>query len=103
MTKPRRHTSTSSQHRYPRTARLSESLREVIAEELTRIVVDTCEFLGDHLAQRLAQARCSRVPMLRRCRRVSARLGHDRWNLDPSDFAFLKGFDEVAGLEVLEV
>lgn len=36
MAKSRR-PSTSSQHRYPRTARLNESLREVIAEELTRI------------------------------------------------------------------
>ena len=36
MTKPRR-PSAPSTHRYPRTARLSESLREVIAEELTRI------------------------------------------------------------------
>ena len=36
MSKPRR-PSAPSTHRYPRTARLSESLREVIAEELTRI------------------------------------------------------------------
>lgn len=36
MTKPRR-PSAPSTHRYPREARLSESLREVIAEELTRI------------------------------------------------------------------
>jgi ribosome-binding factor A len=36
MSKPRRRT-TPSVHRYPRTARLNESLREVIAEELTRI------------------------------------------------------------------
>jgi ribosome-binding factor A len=36
MTKPRR-TAAPSTHRYPRTARLSESLREVIAEELIRI------------------------------------------------------------------
>ncbi len=36
MSKPRR-PSASPTHRYPRTARLSESLREVIAEELTRI------------------------------------------------------------------
>lgn len=35
MSRPRR-TSTST-HRYPRTARLNESLREVIAEELARI------------------------------------------------------------------
>ena len=36
MTKPRR-TQTASAHRYPRTARLNESLREVIAEELIKI------------------------------------------------------------------
>jgi len=35
MTKPRR-TAAPSTHRYPRTARLNESLREVIAEELIR-------------------------------------------------------------------
>jgi ribosome-binding factor A len=32
-----RRASAPSQHRYPRTARLNQSLREVIAEELTRI------------------------------------------------------------------
>jgi len=36
MSRPRRPASTSN-HRYPRSARLNESLREVIAEELTRI------------------------------------------------------------------
>ncbi len=36
MTKPRRPAAAST-HRYPRTARLNESLREVIADELTRI------------------------------------------------------------------
>jgi ribosome-binding factor A len=36
MSRPRR-SAPSSPHRYPRSARLSESLREVIAEELTRI------------------------------------------------------------------
>ena len=36
MSRPRRPAS-SSTHRYPRTARLNESLREVIADELTRI------------------------------------------------------------------
>lgn len=36
MAKPRR-TPAPSTHRYPRTARLNESLREVIAEELIRI------------------------------------------------------------------
>jgi ribosome-binding factor A len=35
MSKPRR--SNTSTHRYPRTARLNETLREVIADELTRI------------------------------------------------------------------
>ena len=36
MSRPRRPAAPST-HRYPRTARLSESLREVIADELTRI------------------------------------------------------------------
>ena len=36
MSRPRRAAAPST-HRYPRTARLNESLREVIAEELTRI------------------------------------------------------------------
>ncbi len=36
MSRPRRPAS-SSTHRYPRTARLNESLREVIADELVRI------------------------------------------------------------------
>jgi ribosome-binding factor A len=36
MSRPRR-PATTSPHRYPRTARLNESLREVIAEDLTRI------------------------------------------------------------------
>ncbi len=36
MSRPRR-ASAPSQHRYPRTARLNQSLREVIAETLTRI------------------------------------------------------------------
>lgn len=36
MSRPRRAPAPST-HRYPRTARLNESLREVIAEELTRI------------------------------------------------------------------
>jgi ribosome-binding factor A len=36
MSRPRRPAAPST-HRYPRAARLSESLREVIAEELTRI------------------------------------------------------------------
>ncbi len=38
MSKPvRKRTSAPSQHRYPREARLSQSLRQVIAEELTAI------------------------------------------------------------------
>lgn len=37
MATPRRRPASSSTHRYPRTARLSETLREVIADELTRI------------------------------------------------------------------
>jgi len=36
MSKPRR-SAAPTQHRYPRTARLNQSLREVIAEALTRI------------------------------------------------------------------
>ncbi|MBI5088374.1 MAG: ribosome-binding factor A [Actinobacteria bacterium] len=36
MSRPRRAAAPST-HRYPRTARLNESLREVIADELTRI------------------------------------------------------------------
>ena len=43
MSKPRRRTSTSSAHRYPRSARLSELLREIIAEELGRIGDDRLE------------------------------------------------------------
>ena len=37
MSKPPRRRAAPSTHRYPRTARLNESLREVIAEELTKI------------------------------------------------------------------
>jgi ribosome-binding factor A len=37
MAKQRRPASTSSNHRYPRTARLNQSLREVLAEELVKI------------------------------------------------------------------
>ena len=36
MSRPRR-AAAPTQHRYPRTARLNQSLREVIAEALTRI------------------------------------------------------------------
>lgn len=44
MSRPRRRTSPSP-HRYPRTARLNESLREVIADELTRIDDERLEFV----------------------------------------------------------
>ena len=37
MSKPRKRSSGSSAHKYPREARLNELLREVIAEELVRI------------------------------------------------------------------
>ena len=37
MSRPRKRSSSSSAHRYPREARLNEILREVIADELTRI------------------------------------------------------------------
>lgn len=37
MSRPRRRAPAASPHRYPRTARLNESLREVIADELTRL------------------------------------------------------------------
>ena len=54
MTKPRRPQAPST-HRYPRTARLSTSLQEVIADELTRIdderlalVTITAIALADH-------------------------------------------------------
>ena len=43
MSKPRRRTPSSSAHRYPRSARLSELLREIIAEELGRIGDDRLE------------------------------------------------------------
>jgi ribosome-binding factor A len=44
MARPRRHQAPST-HRYPRSARLNESLREVIAEELTRIDDERLEFV----------------------------------------------------------
>jgi ribosome-binding factor A len=37
MSKPRRRASNSGTHKYPRSARLNEILREVIADELTKI------------------------------------------------------------------
>ena len=45
MSKPRRRPSTSSAHRYPREARLNELLREVIADELTKIDDERLEFV----------------------------------------------------------
>jgi ribosome-binding factor A len=45
MSKPRRRPSSSSAHRYPREARLNELLREVIADELTRIDDERLEFV----------------------------------------------------------
>ncbi|MEY2627287.1 MAG: ribosome-binding factor [Actinomycetota bacterium] len=45
MSKPRRRTSSSSTHRYPREARLNELLREVIADELTKIDDERLEFV----------------------------------------------------------
>lgn len=44
MSRPRR-PAAPSQHRYPRTARLNESLREVIADELTKIDDDRLELV----------------------------------------------------------
>lgn len=43
---PRRRPTASSAHRYPRTARLGELLREVIAEELERIGDERLELVG---------------------------------------------------------
>ena len=45
MSKPRRRTSSSSTHRYTREARLNELLREVIADELTKIDDERLEFV----------------------------------------------------------
>ena len=45
MSKPRKRSSSSSAHRYPREARLNEILREVIADELTRIDDERLEFV----------------------------------------------------------
>ena len=45
MAKPRRRPSSASAHRYPREARLNELLREVIADELTRIDDERLEFV----------------------------------------------------------
>jgi ribosome-binding factor A len=45
MTRPRR-PATSSTHRYPRSARLNELLREVLAEELDRIDDERLEWVS---------------------------------------------------------
>ncbi|MFM2115140.1 MAG: ribosome-binding factor [Actinomycetota bacterium] len=45
MSRPRKRSSSSSAHRYPREARLNEILREVIADELTRIDDERLEFV----------------------------------------------------------
>jgi ribosome-binding factor A len=45
MSKPRRRSSAPSAHRYPREARLNELLREVIADELTKIDDERLEFV----------------------------------------------------------
>lgn len=45
MSRPRKRSTSSSAHRYPREARLNEILREVIADELTRIDDERLEFV----------------------------------------------------------
>ena len=45
MSKPRRRASNSGTHKYPRSARLNEILREVIADELTKIDDERIEFV----------------------------------------------------------
>jgi ribosome-binding factor A len=45
MSRPRKRSGSSSAHRYPREARLNEILREVIADELTRIDDERLEFV----------------------------------------------------------
>ncbi len=45
MSRPRKRSTSSSTHRYPREARLNEILREVIADELTRIDDERLEFV----------------------------------------------------------
>jgi ribosome-binding factor A len=46
MSKPRRRPTSSAAHRYPRTARLGELLREIIAEELERIGDERLELVA---------------------------------------------------------
>ena len=45
MSRPKKRSSSTSTHRYPREARLNEILREVIADELTRIDDERLEFV----------------------------------------------------------
>ena len=45
MSRPKKRSSNTSTHRYPREARLNEILREVIADELTRIDDERLEFV----------------------------------------------------------
>jgi ribosome-binding factor A len=45
MSRPRKRSTSASAHRYPREARLNEILREVIADELTRIDDERLEFV----------------------------------------------------------
>lgn len=45
MSRPKKRSTSSSAHRYPREARLNEILREVIADELTRIDDERLEFV----------------------------------------------------------
>ena len=45
MSRPKKRSSNASAHRYPREARLNKILREVIADELTRIDDERLEFV----------------------------------------------------------
>ncbi|NBN90405.1 MAG: 30S ribosome-binding factor RbfA [Actinobacteria bacterium] len=45
MSRPKKRSANTSAHRYPREARLNEILREVIADELTRIDDERLEFV----------------------------------------------------------
>ncbi|MBU3703005.1 MAG: 30S ribosome-binding factor RbfA [Ilumatobacteraceae bacterium] len=45
MSRPKKRSANASAHRYPREARLNEILREVIADELTRIDDERLEFV----------------------------------------------------------
>jgi len=72
----RRRPASPSTHRYPRTARLNESLREVIADELTRIDDERLDAnVRPHVVARLELGRFVhfgfevRFPVLVECRR----------------------------------